>query len=175
MRDRVIIGGIRYVIGGWSQYNVELSEVKVGNGECLKPKYDFKEIINAIDIVTKNVDTTRIMKQLQKLYEYMRKKEKEILNFDKFARIPTFTSYDLNYIMTKSVIVDLYLLKSLYVDICNYLKADVEEIDTCELYNIDLPLNNKNILELEQKNLPYMENVEKMFIKIISVIENGTS
>ena len=125
--------------------------------------------------MTKNVDTTRIMKQLQKLYEYMRKKEKEILNFDKFARIPTFTSYDLNYIMTKSVVVDLYLLKSLYVDICNYLKVDVEEIDTCELYNIDLPLNNKNILELEQKNLPYMENVEKMFIKIISVIENGIS
>ena len=171
--DRVIIGGIRYVIGGWSQYNVELSEVKVGNGECLKPKYEFKEIINAIDVISKNIDTTRIMKQLQKLYEHMRKKEKEILNFDKFARVPTFTTYDLNYIMTKSVIVDLYLLKSLYNDICNYFKVKSEDIDTCELYNIDLPLNNKNILELEQKNLPYMASVEKMFITIIKTIENN--
>lgn len=172
---RAIVGGVCYVIGGWSRYNVELSEVKIGNGECLKPKYDFSETINALTVIAKNVNIARIVEQLQKLYDIMKKKEKELLNFTNFASVPTFTSYDLNFIIAnKMSLVDLYALKSLYNDISKYFAiSDIDNIDVVDLYNIELPLNNKNVLELEQKNLAYMEKVEEMHIKIINLINRS--
>lgn len=161
-----IIGGKRIKIGGWTRHEIEKHEIMDEMGEDVW--YDQRlHSIDARMMLNQIVDQTHIRKQLQKLKLIMRSREKLI---DGFATISFITSYDIEYIINSSDLTDIYLLRSLYDDICEYTESIPTKLEVIDVYK-SVAKNGKELLKMEQENKKYVDLIEKFYVEIINLIE----
>ena len=150
----------------WSEVNLDYHEIHAKFGGCLKKYYP--SLITGGNAVSANVQTAKFKAHLGKILDTMKASE-EKLKLNDALSIPVLSSSVLRYIIDNSNLEDLYLLKSLYEDMCEYFKKTPEQFVVIDLFDTELPSNNKNILYLEEKNKDYIMKVEDLHLKIINL------
>ena len=191
--NRVIIGGFTHVIGGWGKYRIEAHKA---NYDINKNDKNYDDIIKFYGLDNKLIksvssqyiikciiDDKKVIKQIKKLLEIVKKYEKKaVKNIKNSVFSIILTSNDIEYIICNSNMCDLYVLKSLYEDLikinnsmCNK-KLECVNLPIIDPYDNTINVSDddfiEELLKIEEKNEKYITRIENFHVKIIETIEH---
>lgn len=163
----------------WFEYELDKRIIQSGYEVDYRHRYA-NSVVGGAEAVSNIVESAnkmhgvknKFIDKLHKIYDMMVLAEKNAKNFDKYVVLPYFGSQDLNYILSgKSNLTDVYLVKSLYEDLCNYFEITPKSINVIDLYEGDGAKTDVEIGILEEKNRDYLVCLEDLYKEIIYMNE----
>ena len=157
----------------WFEYELDKRKIQSGYGVDFGHRYNKIPKVGGAEVVDSIVESTnkmygikdKFIEKLRSTAGEMKQAEEAALNFGTAVSLPYFTSYDLEYVLIKSNLNDIYLVKSLYEDLMNYWGKEPKEIKTVELYGGSK--SGEDIADVEEKNRDYLICLEDLYNEII--------